>query len=189
MKKLLLSLCLIIGLAANACWFTNDPNWGYTFTLLPPGTQEPGADPPPPPPTVEVPGETVPIPDFGTHNVPTQMWMHIKKADQLEPGVQFVKIIAAALQYRKLPSGSWVTFRTLKDLNWDMEYVRPVQLFGPDIFNPPGAQEGDEYIVRLWFSNGLYENGYIGDDLPAGGDTSWRPQWMIKITIGKRRPI
>ena len=67
---------------------------------------------------------------------------------------------------------------TLKNLNWDIDYSKPVQLFGPNIFDPPGAVEDDEYLVRLWFSDGLYENADIGTDAPEGGNATWQNQWV-----------
>ena len=177
MKKYLLSIVLMATTVASACWFTElnfdrhyiaRVNTKVTFPADATWT-----------------GNPITCPAAGKQNLPAQIW--VKLQPRSEAGAP--KITEAILQYKKLPSGTWITFRTLKNLNWDIDYSKPVQLFGPNIFDPPGAVEDDEYLVRLWFSDGLYENADIGTDAPEGGNAVWKNQWVTKIIIGKRRPI
>ena len=130
-------------------------------------------------------GDPISCPPAGIQDLPCQVW--IKLQPRSEEGAP--AITEALLQYKKLPSGAWTTFKTLRQLNWTMDFSKPVQLFGPNIFDPPGAQSGNEYLVRLYFTDGIYENADLGTNAPEGGDTTWRNQWVTKITIsGKRRP-
>lgn len=128
-------------------------------------------------------------PPAGTQDLPCQVWVKIAPRTA-ETGFDApAPISTAMLQYKKLPSGTWTTFKTLTTINWTMDFNKPVQLFGPNIFDPPTATTGDEYLVRLYFTDGIYENADLGVNAPEGGDTAWRNQWVTKITIsGKRRP-
>lgn len=177
MKRFLAVLLLAVGLSASACWFTElnfsrhyiaKVNTAITFYSDSIWTGNPIACPP-----------------AGIQDMPAQIW--VKLQPRSEEGAP--AITEALLQYKKLPSGSWVTFKHLHQLNWSMDFSKPVQLFGPNIFDPPGAQAGNEYLVRLWFSDGVFENADLDVNAPEGGNTVWRNQWVTKITIsGKRRP-
>ena len=128
-------------------------------------------------------------PPAGTQDLPCQVWVKIAPRET-ETGYDApAPISTALLQYKKLPDGTWTTFKTLTTINWTMDFTKPVQLFGPNIFDPAGAVENDEYLIRLYFTDGIYENADLGVNAPEGGDTTWRNQWVTKITIsGKRRP-
>ena len=177
MKKYLLSIALMATTVASACWFTElNFNRHYIARVNNKVTF---------PANAVWTGQAIVCEAAGKQNLPAQIW--IKLQPRSEAGAP--KITEAILQYKKLPSGNWITFKTLKNVNWDIEYHRPVQLFGPNVFDPPGAVEDDEYLVRLWFSDGLYENADLSIDTPEGGNLLWRNQWVTKIIIGKRRPI
>lgn len=184
MKRFLTVLLLAVGLSASACWFTElnfnrhyiaKVNMAYTFycadyhpELIPAWT-----------------GNPISCPPAGIQDMPAQIW--VKLQPRSEEGAPAIS--EALLQYKKLPSGTWTTFKTLHQLNWTMDFSKPVQLFGPNIFDPPGAAVNDEYLVRLWFSDGVFENADLDVNAPEGGNTVWRNQWVTKITIsGKRRP-
>ncbi len=128
-------------------------------------------------------------PPAGTQDLPCQVWVKITPRTA-ETGYDApAPISTAMLQYKKLPSGTWTTFKTLTTINWTMDFNKPVQLFGPNIFDPPSAVANDQYLVRLYFTDGIYENADLGTNAPEGGNTVWRNQWVTKITIsGKRRP-
>lgn len=176
-KKLLATLVLVAGLSASACWFT-ELNFNRHYIAMVNTTVTFPANP-------AWTGENITCPPAGTQELPCQIW--IKLQPRTEENAPAIK--EALLQYKKLPSGTWTTFKTLRQLNWTMDFSKPVQLFGPNIFDPPGAQSGNEYLVRLYFTDGIYENADLGTNAPEGGDTTWRNQWVTKITIsGKRRP-
>ena len=171
-KKIMLGMILMAGITASACWFTSENfdkayiakvNTKITFT----STGTPGS---------------VTCPPAGVQDLPAQIWV------KLESRTTGPDVTEAVLQYRKLPSGTWITFKHLKTLNWTLDFSQPVQLFGPNIFDPPSARKGDSYLVRLWFTDGIYENADLDEMAPEGGNTIWRNQWVTKITVGKRRP-
>jgi len=176
-KKILALIVLTAGLSASACWFTElnfarhyiaKVNTAITFYSDSVWT-----------------GGNIACPPAGIQDMPAQIW--IKLQPRSESGAP--EITEALLQYKKLPSGAWTTFKTLRQLNWTVDFSKPVQLFGPNIFDPPGAAANDKYLVRLYFTDGIYENADLGANAPEGGDTTWRNQWVTKITIsGKRRP-
>lgn len=176
-KKILALTILAVGLSVNACWFTElnfarhyiaRVNTAITFYSDAAWT-----------------GDPITCPPAGVQDLPCQVW--IKLQPRSEVGAP--AITEALLQYKKLPSGTWTTFKTLRQLNWSMDFSKPVQLFGPNIFDPPGAVVNDEYLVRLYFTDGVFENADLDVNAPEGGDTTWRNQWVTKITIsGKRRP-
>lgn len=177
MKKYLFAFSLIAATVASACWFT-ELNFDKHYIARVNNTVVF-------PENATWTGNPITCPPAGKQNLPAQIW--VKLQGRGETGAP--KINEALLQYKKLPDGVWITFKTLKTLNWDIDFSKPVQLFGPNIFDPPGAVEDDEYLVRLWFSDGLYENADLYTDAPEGGNTIWRNQWVTKITIGRRRPI
>lgn len=176
-KKILALTILALGLSVNACWFTAlnfnrnyiaRINTAITFYTDSVWTGSPIACPP-----------------AGVQDLPCQVW--VKLQPRSEEGAP--AITEALLQYKKLPSGTWTTFKTLNQINWTIDFNKPVQLFGPNIFDPPGAATGNQYLVRLYFSDGIYENADLAVNAPEGGDATWINQWVTKITIsGKRRP-
>ena len=177
MKRILLSTILAIATVTSACWFTElNFNRHYiarvnTKAVFP-------AD-------ATWTGNPIVCPAAGKQNIPAQIW--VKLQPRSEAGSP--QITEAILQYKKLPSGTWITFKTLKNLNWTIDYSKPVELFGPNVFDPPGAQTDDEYLVRLWFSDGLYENADLGVNAPEGGGNGWINQHVTKIIIGRRRAL
>ena len=177
MKKFLTLVILAAGISASACWFT-ELNFARHYIAKVNTTVTFPAD-------AVWTGDLITCPAAGTQDLPCQVW--IKLQPRSESGSP--AITEALLQYKKLPSGTWTTFKTLRQLNWTMDFSKPVQLFGPNIFDPPGAVANDEYLIRLYFTDGVYENADLGVNAPEGGDTVWRAQWVTKITIsGKRRP-
>lgn len=179
MKKLLTAVLLAATFMANACWFTElNYNKHYiarinTTVVFPENAVWTGN------PIIALPA--------GKQNVPAQIW--IKLQPRGEAGAP--QIEEALLQYKKLPDGQWITFKALNknQLNWNIDFNKEVELFGPNVFDPPGATENDEYLIRLWFYDGLYENADTGLDAPAEGNTQWISQWINKIIIGKRRSL
>ncbi len=126
----------------------------------------------------------------GLQDLPCQVWVKIAPREAESPYNAPAPIHEALLQYKKLPSGTWTTFKDLHAINWTMDFSKPVQLFGPNIFDPPGAVANDKYLVRLYFTDGVYENALLSENPPEfGTGTTWKNQWITKITIsGKRRP-
>ena len=174
-------MVLVAGVTASACWFTTVNydkcyiariNTAITFYSDATWT-----------------GSSIPCPPAGTQDLPCQVWVKIAPRDVESPYDAPAAIHEALLQYKKLPSGSWTTFKDLHAVAWTMDFSKPVELFGPNIFDPPGAVANDEYLVRLYFTDGIYENAALATNAPEGGDATWRNQWVTKITIsGKRRP-
>ena len=177
MKKILIGLILTCCVAVSACWFT-ELNFNKHYiarinnqvTFYSDSTWT---------------GNNIACPPAGKQDIPAQVWVKLQPRGEVGSPV----ISEALLQYKKLPSGTWITFKYLHALNWTIDFSKAVQLFGPNIFNPPGAVENDQYLIRLWFSDGLYENADLDVNSPEGGDTTWRNQWVTKVIIGKRRPL
>jgi hypothetical protein len=176
-KRFLSVMLFAAGMSASACWFT-ELNFNRHYIAKVNTTVTFPAD-------AVWTGDPISCPPAGIQDMPAQIW--IKLQPRSEEGAP--AITEALLQYKKLPSGTWTTFKTLRQLNWTMDFSKPVQLFGPNVFDPPGAAAGNEYLVRLWFSDGVFENADLDVNAPEGGNTVWRNQWVTKITIsGKRRP-
>lgn len=188
-KKMLVVLALIAGVTASACWFTSE-NFNKHYiamvnTAMTVYTDQSGN-------LTWNGGSEVVCPPAGTQDLPAQIWV------KLEPRTGGTAVSEAILQYKKLPAGNWVTFKHIKTptaggtANWTVNFDKPVQLFGPNVFDPPSAVTGDSYLVRLYFFDGVYENADLDENPSEGGNFgtggTWHNQWITKITIGKRRP-
>lgn len=177
LKKFLMIAVAVAGVSASACWFTAS-NYARCYIALINTAATFYTNPVP-----DWTGSNIPCPPAGTQSLPCQVW--IKLQPRSEEGA--AAITTAVLQYKKLPSGVWTTFKTLTALTWTVDFSKPMELFGPNIFDPPGAAAGNEYLIRLYFTDGIYENADLGVDAPEGGDTVWRNQWVTKIIIGAHR--
>jgi hypothetical protein len=176
-KKILATTIFLSCIVTSACWFTaTNFNKNYIARINNAVTMYSDA---------VWTGNNIPCPPPGKQNIPAQVWVKLQPRGEVGAPV----VSEAILQYKKLPNGTWITFKRLYSLNWNIDFTKPVQLFGPNTFDPPGAVENDAYLIRLWFSDGLYENADINENAPEGGDSIWRNQWVTKVIIGKRRPI
>lgn len=206
MKKLISSIFLLSVLVANACihvgivstitWYTisgiNEP---YNVSHLP-GYQNPSDIYAAVPLTVYISKQ------LGTGAVDTIATMPVY----------------AALQYRILPDGDWVTAVEYEDMDWTLEdstrYVETKHtnsdgktikrgwheafpFFGQECLHLD-VPDGTEVLIRVYFSDGVFENFPITgdyDDLPVGffwGTVNF-PDWeidnIIKVTVQGQRPF
>ena len=117
-------------------------------------------------------------------------------------GTSSTKITKAVLQYKILPSGSWVTVRQITRLS-DLDFSKPVVLFGKNIINIPANQisANTEILIRVYLTDGVYETGDLNEDVTStvpnqvtdgnydfGG--GWTAPFLFRVKYnGKRRPI
>ena len=123
------------------------------------------------------------IPLAGTQKGPIQVWLTLAAPEGAAP------ITEAMLQFRKAGDEEWTTAKHLQNLDWTINATKPMQLFGPDALNPPGAQEGDTYDVRMWFSNGISESADLDIDIVGDAPGEWKPHWMNQVIIGKNKVV
>lgn len=108
-------------------------------------------------------------------------------------------IVKAVLQYKVLPSGAWITVRTIENVSWKMDWDHPVALFGRNSIS--GLAAGTEILIRLYLSDGTYETGDLGTDITstvpatatqASGATyqgGWTAPFVFRVKVsGKVRP-
>ena len=74
------------------------------------------------------------------------------------------RIVRATLQYKVLPNGNWVTVRTIDNPSWDMDFSRPVALFGRNCIDIDAAAD-TQILIRLYLSDGTYETGSLAADI------------------------
>lgn len=159
LKTLFTTALTSLSIVASACWFTQDnfngnyisfitgDNFHYTPTELITNA-------------VYKNGYVVDMP----------FTVYVKVSDRFgdqsgEEGTK--KIVRAVLQYKVLPSGSWITIKELKDLNWDMNFQNPVSLFGRNTINITNISAGTEILIRLYLSDGTYETGDLNTDITS----------------------
>lgn len=174
-KKTSAVLLTMIGLSAAACWFSEENfNLAYIaavndYTTFSPGTIWNGG--------------AINTPDGGTVSLPATMWV------VLSPRLGGGPITTTILQYKKLPAGEWVTIKTLSDLSWTVNFTAQIRLFGPNVLDPPDVVANDEILVRIYFTDGLFENAPLENDTDENGTNGWADQWVVRLVISpNRRP-
>lgn len=173
-KKILITMLLTVGTVVSACWFTTS-NYDRCYIAKINTTTT----------FYAIDFDHITCTPAGTQDLPCQVWVQLQpRSETNSPAIH-----RALLQYRKLPLGTWTTFKELHNVAWTINFVEPVELFSTNIFDPPSAVTGDEYLIRLWFTDEIYENADLAEDPEATGSGTWKNQWITKIVIGKRRPL
>lgn len=133
---------------------------------------------------------TIVTPPVSTVVIPTaDLPLKVLIAMQPRTATPSVPLTMAILQYKLLPSGSWVNYKTITNPSWTLNFTKPAEVFGPDCFDPPNATTGQEYLLRTYFTDGVYENADLDVDTVPGGDSVWKKEWVFSIKIsGKRIP-
>lgn len=110
------------------------------------------------------------------------------------------EITRAVLQYKILPSGSWVTVKDIDNPDWSMNFDHPVALFGRNTINLSNIPSGTEMLIRLYLSDGTYETGDLNTDitspvpntatLSSGGtyEGGWSAPHVMRVIISGWRP-
>lgn len=192
MRKLLTTIVLFASLAVSACWFT-EANFNATYIAgvnnffahyIEAGTI--GA-------ASYTNGQTVAM--------PLTVWVKVspRTADQPEEPAGTKEIVRAVLQYKILPSGSWVTVKDYATPDWDMNFDGAVPLFGMNCINAAVAA-GTQMLIRVYLTDGTYETGDLNTDitssipntatLASGGsyEGGWSAPHVMRVIISGRRP-
>ena len=134
----------------------------------------------------------------GPVSLPLTVYVKLSPRVPDQPGESSAKpILTATLQYKVKHGGSWgswTTVKTFANLTWDLSFSRPVPLFGRDSICPRGLVAGDEIMVRLYLSDGVYESGDLSvdpGDVPdtataaSGGTYSggWSAPFVFRMTF------
>ncbi|MFA6719284.1 MAG: hypothetical protein WCS15_09390 [Prevotella sp.] len=187
MKKLLVSTFLVAAIAC-ACWFTQaNFNSNYIagvnnyFSHYNEATTVEGA--------VYHNGQSVSMP----------LTVFVKISHRTGDDSTSNPITTAALQYKILPSGSWVTVKTYTDPDWSMSFDKPIALFGRNCINLD-LPTGTELLIRLYLTDGIYETGSLSTDitstvpdtatLASGGtyEGGWSAPHVMRVKIAGIRP-
>ena len=201
MKKILMALGLIsASIMASACWLT-ESNFNATYIA-------------------SINGEVIHYTEANTisevvyHNgqqADLPITVQVKVSDRFgdQPGETGRKpIIKAILQYKIVrangQSGKWVTVKTIDNPSWKMNFNRPVNLFGTDgniDIHEDQISSGDDIIIRIWLTDGLYTTGDIDADISVDqvpdlqdynnamiGSDGWSAPHVFRVKYsGKRR--
>jgi len=158
MKKIFLIL-MLAGLQSFGCWFTQD-NFNNNYIAWINNRQ------------IHYTPETTLASAVYYNNmgVSLPMTVYVKVSPRFpdqegETGDQ--PITTAILQYKIMPSGSWITVKTLESLTWAMNFDNPVALFGKYIINPAGLSASTPIMIRVYMSDGIYETGDITQDITS----------------------
>ncbi len=172
MKKLVIGVALIslLAMPVLACWFTaenfnkcyiaqiNNADCFYEDAVFDSGG--------------------VAHPEAGTISFPATVWIKLQPRDS-GPAVTQMK-----LQFRKSTDSTWTDIKTISNVAWAVNFEKPVALFGRNCLNNlPGVSGGDEILVRIYVTDGLYENADIGVDTTEDGANGWQDQWVVKLTV------
>ena len=115
-----------------------------------------------------------------------------------------IPITKVILQYktRRPPAAwgnTWTTVKTINNPDWDISFPKgSVILFGRNALDIPGAQVGDQFLIRVYMAaeEGLYENAplavdtnELGNDPVTGLPSGWTPRHVVLVNYdGRRRP-
>lgn len=194
LKTLLAGALSALAIAAQACWFTAD-NFNACY-LAGVNNYVPHYAP------AEAIGNAV-YKNGQTVDLPITVWVKVSDrfADQAGETAGNKPVVKAVLQYKVLPDGAWVTVRTLQNLNWKMDFNRPIALFGKNNINPKGLAAGTAILIRVYFSDGTYETGNLSTDITSAIPDSctqesgssyqggWTAPFVMKVVIsGAKRP-
>lgn len=171
MKKLLLcSALLLLSPLFMACWFTSENYQKCYIAQI--NTADVFYE------SAAFDAGGVAHPEAGEISFPATVWVKLQPREgQTEP-TQFT------LQFKKLPSGSWTTIKTISNPAWTVNFSRPVALFGKGILNNlSGVTAGDDILVRVYVTDGLYENADLANDTTEDGTNGWQDQWVVKLTV------
>ena len=120
----------------------------------------------------------IPCPDGGTISFPATVWIKLKPRDS-GPAITQMK-----LQFRKSTDSTWTDIKTISNVTWAVNFEKPVALFGRNCLNNlPGVSGGDEILIRIYVTDGLYENADLTSDTTEDGTNGWQDQWVVRLTV------
>ena len=132
--------------------------------------------------------------------MPITVWVKVspRLADQPGEAEGPKPILRAMLQYKILPSGSWMTVRDYDNPDWDINFDDIVPLFGTECINL-NLLPGTEMLIRMYVNDGTYANGdpradissYIPDTVTwhNGKFTNgWSAPHVMRVIISGWRP-
>ena len=204
MKKFtLISILSAVALAASACWYTVS-NFNATYIASVNGKQIHYSPTSSIDQTVYHNGMSVDLP------ITVQIKVSDRYGDQSGESIGPKKIIEAKLQYKIIRKNGTVypftTVKTISNPNWTMNFSNPVNLFGSSgIIDIPKSKisAGDEIIIRVYFSDGVYHTGNLNADIDISdvpneqsytknnidcGTGGWKAPHVFRVKFsGKRR--
>lgn len=191
MKKLFSSIFLLTAFTLSACWFT-EANFNAVYIA---GVNN----------YVSHYDETDNFNSVIYYNgqsvaLPLTVWVKVSPriADQAGEAAGTKDVIRAVLQYKVLPSGNWITVKDLAYLDWRLAFDDKIPLFGMNNVNP-NVSDGTEILIRVYVTDGTYENGDLGSDITAfipstisGHSTSfdgWSAPHIMRVKVSGLRPF
>lgn len=186
MKKFLTSLVLTSALLVQACWFTTE-NFNGNYIA--------GANN-----FVEhyTPVESINSAVYhngGSVSLPLTVYVRITESKSTQQGQTVSgQVQIAILQYKVKHNNTWGKWKTVKkysNTSWSLYNTKPTAFFGKENINPKGLVSGDEIMVRLYLSDGVYETGDLDVDPGEVGNSDtvstgtynggWTAPYVFKV--------
>ena len=177
MKKILSSIILFTSIISQACWFT-EGNYNKTYIYSVNGNH-----------IHYISGTFEAVKFEHNHVVDLPLTVQIKVEKRLdEDSLNLLQIKRAILQYKIERNGKTIKpFTTVKELvdkdyantigiktgspvTWNIDFSSPVNLFGSSgiiYISDAIIKEGDVIIIRVYFDDGMYNNGDLSDDITS----------------------
>ena len=182
MKRFFLTSLLILGITASACWFTEDSfNTSYIA----------GAN------NYVVHYTETNSFEAATYYNGMSVSMPMTLFVKISPRESGKNIVQAVLQYKISGQTTWTPIRTLTNVS-DFNQTDPVAIFGRNTIDIPGLKSGDEFYIRVYLTDGIYETGNLNKDItqtPKDTESSetslgngWTPAFIFRLKYnGYRR--
>ena len=162
-KTFLTSFAVMVSVAASACWFTTN-NFENNYIA---GVNSYQAHYVPNSANGNV--ENAQYKNGLKVSLPLTVYVKVspRQGDQAGEIAGDKPITKAVLQYKVLPNGKWITVRTIENVSWELDWEKPVALFGKNCINPEGLSSGTEIVIRLYLTDGTYETGDMNTDITS----------------------
>ena len=104
----------------------------------------------------------------GSVSLPLTVYVKLSPRTPDQQGESVVKQIQVAiLQYKVKHNNTWSNWKTVKSFSntsWSLSNSKATPMFGKQNINPKGLVAGDEIMIRLYLSDGVYETGDLDTD-------------------------
>lgn len=130
-------------------------------------------------------------------SVSLPLTLYVKVTPRTSDQQTIAPVLTAVLQYKAKHNGvwsSWVTVKTISSSSGSVTFPTPTTLFGRNSICPRGLVAGDEIMVRLYVTDGIYESGSLSVDpgdipntaTPSSGGTyngGWTAPFVFRMTF------
>jgi len=115
-------------------------------------------------------------PDGGTVSLPLTPYIRAQPRIGVEDVITRIK-----LQYRD-SEGAWQTLVDYNDPVWIIQFDNHAAGFGHDVVTTGHYSKGDTALLRIWVTDGVFENADEAEDPDADGSVgNWQDQWVIEV--------